>query len=592
MNRTEPVAAALVCLLATALAGTAQAAEPCRAKRLPMPVKLVGQRAIAQVAINGTPVPLMLDSGADRSMLTEAAAAQLKLTPGTASNNLILRGVTGQASARLAKVDKLSWAGGELLNVDFLVGGNEMGGGAMGMLSRSILAGADTEYDLAQGVVRLVYPEGDCSATNMAYWAGQKPVVKVPLKLDPWVRLPALLTSVKLNGVELVAKLDTGAPRTVVTLAAARRVGIAPDRMTPAGTAAGLAGQRTAPAWTAPFDSFALGGEELSSVRLRVAEISMPDADMLLGIDWFLAHRLYVAKGQKQLYFTYNGGPVFASNATPQGAEEAAGPAAEAPALDSADAYARRGAAALARRDLAQARADLDRAVELAPAMAGYRLLRGQVLRAQNRPDEAIKDLDEALRLDADQADARWERAQLLAERKSADAALDDLQALDRALAPQSDLRLAMAVLYGRLGRPALALPQLDQWLAAHRAEVRRAAALNERCWDRVLLNTALDQALADCNESLSLQPDDARALDSRGWLHLRRAEWRAALDDFEQALKREPGRAWSLYGRGLVRQKLGEAEAGRADLDAARQVRSSIDADALRQGLVAEAPR
>ena len=34
-------------------------------------------------------------------------------------------------------------------------------------------------------------------------------------------------------------------------------------------------------------------------------------ADMLLGIDFLRAHRVYVAHSQGKLYFTYNGGPVF-----------------------------------------------------------------------------------------------------------------------------------------------------------------------------------------------------------------------------------------------------------------------------------------
>jgi len=32
---------------------------------------------------------------------------------------------------------------------------------------------------------------------------------------------------------------------------------------------------------------------------------------MLIGADFFLSHRVYVASSQNRLYFTYNGGPVF-----------------------------------------------------------------------------------------------------------------------------------------------------------------------------------------------------------------------------------------------------------------------------------------
>jgi len=32
---------------------------------------------------------------------------------------------------------------------------------------------------------------------------------------------------------------------------------------------------------------------------------------MLLGADFFQSHRIYVANSQRQMFFTYNGGPVF-----------------------------------------------------------------------------------------------------------------------------------------------------------------------------------------------------------------------------------------------------------------------------------------
>jgi hypothetical protein len=45
----------------------------------------------------------------------------------------------------------------------------------------------------------------------------------------------------------------------------------------------------------------------------------MLDVDMLIGADFFLSHRIYVANSQRKLYFTYNGGPVFNLTAEPQG---------------------------------------------------------------------------------------------------------------------------------------------------------------------------------------------------------------------------------------------------------------------------------
>ena len=57
---------------------------------------------------------------------------------------------------------------------------------------------------------------------------------------------------------------------------------------------------------------------------------------MLLGDDFFLSHRVYVANSQRKLYFTYNGGPVFALNARKNAPADSAATAAEsAPPLSS-----------------------------------------------------------------------------------------------------------------------------------------------------------------------------------------------------------------------------------------------------------------
>src|SRR4029453_19609646 len=91
-------------------------------------------------------------------------------------------GYTGPIDVRMTSVRRVGLVGAEVSNVEFLVGGNELGAGIMGILGRNILSVADTEYDLAHGVVRLSVPKGDCDKTDFAYWAGQAPVVVVPLE--------------------------------------------------------------------------------------------------------------------------------------------------------------------------------------------------------------------------------------------------------------------------------------------------------------------------------------------------------------------------------------------------------------------------
>jgi hypothetical protein len=162
--------------LVLALPGAAHAA--CQIKMLELPVKMVGSRAVATVGINGSPVPLTVDSGAFFSVLTAGAATQLNLrlrpVPG-----LRVEGITGRIDARVTTVDKLQLIKGEIERVEFLVGGNEPGAGTMGLMGRNILSFTDTEYDLADGLIRFSFPNDDCAKANLAYWAAASHVTEI-----------------------------------------------------------------------------------------------------------------------------------------------------------------------------------------------------------------------------------------------------------------------------------------------------------------------------------------------------------------------------------------------------------------------------
>ena len=577
---------ALACAsVALALWAPAAARAGCAIKVMELPVKMVGHRAIATVGLNGTPVPLIVDSGAFFSMLTEAAASQLNLRLGPLPYGMEVRGLAGKVQAHLATVSHLKLVKGEIPDVDFIVGGNEPGEGAMGLMGRNMLSFTDTEYDLAHGVIRFVVPNDDCEHSNMAYWAGETPVAELELRHEFRERNPELRADIELNGHRVAAVFDSGAD-TVVSLAAAHRAGVKDSDMKPAGRTAGVGAGRV-DSWTAPFDKVDFGGEAIQHNRLEVAAFEMPE-EMLVGIDFFLSHHIYVSKKQSKMFFTYNGGPVFALNLG-----DRAGPAAGDAAADilKADELARRGAASQARGDLAGALADLDRACALEPANAEFLDVRASIHGALGQADQALADLDAALRLDPAQDNARMHRAWMRQDGEERATALDDLATLDKRLAPQSDLRRQMAMLYGTLEMPAQALAQWNLWIPAHRHDVELDEAYNSRCWSRVELGIELDKALDDCDEAVDADSKNASFLDSRAWAYLRQDKPKKALADFDRALALKPDQASSLYGRGLVHQRLSEPKAAQADLAAARKASPDIDASMVKAGLPAVTP-
>ena len=558
----------------------------CQLQVLELPVKMVGGRAIATVGINGTPVPLVVDSGGFFSMLTEAAAAQLNLRLKAMPQGTEIYGLAGKVRTRLTTVGHMQLLKGEIPDVDFIVGGNEPGGDAMGLMGRNILSFTDTEYDLAHGMIRFVFPNDECEHRNMAYWAGDTPVAELSLQHDYRERNPEIRADVKVNGNDVTAIFDSGAS-TVVSLGTAHRVGIKDSDMTPEKQGAGVGTDRMN-VWNAHFDQIDLGGESVRHNRLEVADFYTSD-EMLIGIDFFLSHRIYVSKKQSKMFFTYNGGPIFALNNGDRASHDADKSAADAL---KADELARRGAASISRGDLDGGLADLDRACALEPANANFFAMRATIHLSQEHYDEALADLETALRLDPTQDRARVERASLYGKRQETAKALEDLATLDKRLAPQSEIHRSMAWLYTRLHMPAQALQQWDLWIAAHKHDIGLDEAYNSRCWERVELGIELDKALDDCDAAIDANDKNASFIDSRAWVYLRMGKPQKALADFNRGLAIKADLASSLYGRGLVHLALGEASAAQADLAAARKAQPDIDDSMRKSGLpLAPAP-
>jgi predicted aspartyl protease/Tfp pilus assembly protein PilF len=556
----------------------------CELQQMEIPVRIVDHRPIATLTLNGTEVPMLVDSGAFFSFLTESTATQLKLPLRRLPEDVRIWGHTGRVQARLTRVEKVGLRGAQLKNIEFAVGGNELGSGIMGILGRNILSLADSEYDLAHGVVRLVIPKGECADTNLAYWAGVAPVVEVPLDTGWNDDDKAIRLEVRINGKKNLALLATGAPTTGLTLSAARRAGIEESSLTPLGRVGG-AGEGRVKSWTGNVATFELGGEKISNSRLRIDDSDQTNQDVLVGLDYFLSHRIYVSRLQRKAYITWNGVPIFAdARSTPGTYDTRYAALPQDVANDDADALARRGAAAIAAGDYPRALVDLNRACELAPAVADYYFARARLHTAMRQQRPALADLDEALRLDPALADARSRRAWLHAGMGDRASAQADLSQLDVALPPPHHLRAEMGDLYARFDQASEALRQFDLWVTHHQKDVQRARVLNSRCWLRARLNIDLALALQDCKAAVDVDEGSAAIHDSLGWTYLRMGDAARAKTAFDAAIKIE-ALPLSLYGRGLARLRLNDTAGGEQDLTAARQLRPSIDDDARKAG-------
>ena len=344
---------ALAAMIALLAAPAAQAA--CKLETFAdLPVTMIRLQPVITAKINGADARFIIDSGAFYSTISPATVARYGLKSGQALNAEVV-GVGGKSEATLTKVAEFAIAGATVKNVPFVVARDATGNAYAGYLGQNLLGIADVDYDFADGAIRLMRPS-DCAHAVLAYWArADEPFGSMELNQD----LRKFTTgTVTVNGTKIKAMFDTGANVSILTLAAARRLGIPQDSMIVADQAGGI-GSRRVQTWIAPVASFEIGGEKIEHTRLRIADYTgLDDAGMVIGADFFASHRIYVANSQHKLYFTYNGGPVFNLDSAPQSGSAPA-QAAVAQGLD-ASGFARQGAAFASRRQYTEAIADLN----------------------------------------------------------------------------------------------------------------------------------------------------------------------------------------------------------------------------------------
>jgi clan AA aspartic protease (TIGR02281 family) len=576
-----------------------------------VPIAMEGLRPFLTAQVNGKDAKFLLDSGATYSLMSTAEAEDLglKLTV----SNMNVGGVGGRTRSWMTKVQDFAFLGTTFHDVQFLVTGSELG--STGLIGENLLAHFDAEYDLGKGAIRLFKPEG-CGRTYLAYWAaGQASLMDIEA-MDSYNG--HIIGVAYVNGKKIRAMFDTGASTSVLTLTAANNVGI--DIKAPGVKDGGYSygiGRAMAKTYIVPVASFKIGDdEEIKNTRIRVADYRMGDADMLVGADFFLSHRVFVSNSQHKLYLTYSGGPVFnLANApvppqpaapqeqssqapsvetSPAGASPAESSAAEAspgeaPAAKaqhaaqtsaaadvatSAAEYARLGAALASRHEFERALADFSKAVEMEPNSSAHIYERAKLYLQTGQVPLALADLDRVIALKPDFIEAYISRAAVRERQDKMADAVADLDAA-AALSPQrGDIRLGLSQLYAGAQSYAAAIKQSDLWIESHPVDARFAVALSERCYWKALQNQDLSGGLSDCNRVLALvdmrKPDNATTWANRGMVRLRQGAYDKAESDFDNTLKLQPKNIRGLYGRGVARIHLNKQKDGEADIDAA----------------------
>jgi predicted aspartyl protease len=314
-------------VLISAMASGICAASPADCKLITIaewPIRLEHNKLIVDGAINGQKIGIVLDTGAERSMILRSAAVRLGLTLRRV-RGLRLFGLGGETEVEMAHVEEFKLGDATHKNWQVIVAGErDLGGDVTVLLGDDFFRGADVEFDLAHGAVRL-FQLKDCEGVPLAYWStsGAHHVdIEAVDDLHPHVVLP-----VRINGQPLRAMLDSGAGLSMLSTSDAARLGVTPETVGVAaiGSGSGLGAKRI-DSWIGPFQSFTVGAETIKNPKIIFSDLwkgvtytqagsNVPTQvglqPMLLGADFLLAHRVMIVHSQRKIYFTYAGGPLF-----------------------------------------------------------------------------------------------------------------------------------------------------------------------------------------------------------------------------------------------------------------------------------------
>ncbi|HEY5807819.1 MAG TPA: aspartyl protease family protein [Povalibacter sp.] len=226
-------------------------ASPTRADRI--------GRVMAPVMINGRgPFRMIVDTGANQSVLTYSAAAMLGLTP-AADAGVKLTGVTGSQMVPTITVDTFETGSVSQRNLRVAVM-HSVSGGAEGILGMQGFAGKRITVDFVNDRIRIADSRGQRAARNFA-------AIPVTIRFG---RL--LLAEGRVGGVRVHAVIDTGAERTLGNRAL-RDALVRLKRLPAPPTSAGVIG----------LTEVEQRGEAIWTRRISLGDVDITDVDVIYG---------------------------------------------------------------------------------------------------------------------------------------------------------------------------------------------------------------------------------------------------------------------------------------------------------------------
>lgn len=278
--------------------GSAQAADKngCQLKRfstLPIETLRDGRIAVPFTADN-QPLSFMVDTGGASITINWNAAKRLNHPVQQTSRELI--GVDGTRMNTYITVDSLALGGMTGQHLPIYVEARDFDD-ADGTLSPDILKGYDVDIDFARGELHL-FSQEHCRG-KVVYWT-RTGYISVPMDVNRTghIRIPVMI-----DGKKIMATVDTGAVRSLMSLRTAADLGI--TEKTPELKLVGNSGQNKF--YSYPFRSLDFDGVAVTNPHIAIASDNFTKGlgdDLILGVGILRQLHLYIAYGEERLYIT------------------------------------------------------------------------------------------------------------------------------------------------------------------------------------------------------------------------------------------------------------------------------------------------
>jgi predicted aspartyl protease len=198
-------------------ASVSAAAQECTTLRqiMSIPITVKDSRILVPVTINGVQQTFLLDTGGAFTQVKPSLVREMDLR--TEESNVKLLDLYGNASNRVTRV-AFGLGGLQDRNAELQVSPQEFGGESyVGILAADYLGRYDVEIDLAGG--KLNYFSPDHCPGKVVYWEASA-IAVVPFQF----RNRHFEVTATVNGREMKAILDTGAPYSVLRAEEAKRL--------------------------------------------------------------------------------------------------------------------------------------------------------------------------------------------------------------------------------------------------------------------------------------------------------------------------------------------------------------------------------